>query len=133
MNWEGRSDRYFDPPDERFRTVERDPDQLIDDYQEREMKDEIFSVMTAVNEVAHQGMKSGVEIGRQESAARIKELEADKAELLASMKIIQLRANSEEPAEELDDAQRDLRHIFATATSAIAKSEKQAERVPGEV
>ena len=85
--WEGRNDRYFDPPDERCK-VERDPDQLIDDYKDREMSEfdtafgyQLKDQLAAMNAVGAQGMKSGIEIGKQESAARIKKLERALKEL----------------------------------------------------
>jgi hypothetical protein len=130
MNWEGRSDRYFDPPDERFRTVERDPDQLYDDYQERKMggfgehlkEIDLHDQIVAMNAVAAQGVKTGVEIGKQESAARIKELESVLQEF-----------------EDLDDGDESffwrppVMRLMDKVRSILARSEKQAERGTGEV
>lgn len=48
-------------------------------------------------------------------------LKALRDELVGAMKRIRQRAASDAPCEELEDAQRDLRHIFAIADAALAK------------
>lgn len=48
-------------------------------------------------------------------------LALEKAELVKALETIKMRAHSEEPAEELEDAQRDLRHIYATALAVLAR------------
>jgi hypothetical protein len=42
--------------------------------------------------------------------------------MLEALRRIEMRASSEAPCEELEDVQRDLRHIHATAVAAIAKA-----------
>jgi len=60
----------------------------------------------------------------QEYQAVVVAFEKQKAEtdrLRAALASIKARAFSDAPVEELEDAQRDLRHIYATADCAIAQ------------
>lgn len=56
--------------------------------------------------------------------AEIDRLQSLNAELVAALDKIEMRAHSDASAEELEDAQRDLRHIHATAKAALAKSKE---------
>jgi len=51
----------------------------------------------------------------------IQQLKQEKNDLLAALLRIKIRAYNEEPCEEIEDAQRDLRHVYALASSALDK------------
>jgi hypothetical protein len=53
-------------------------------------------------------------------AAENASLRADKAALVDALMLIKRRAFSDAPAEELEDVQRDLRHIHAAASKALS-------------
>jgi hypothetical protein len=59
-------------------------------------------------------------------SAEIARLRAANAALTEALKRIERRAFNEEPCEELEDAQRDLRVIYSTARAALASVEVQS-------
>lgn len=67
-------------------------------------------------------MKIEIEASALESIkAMCEHLQREREILLDAMTMIRMRATSDAQVEELEDCQRDLRHIFAMSQAAIAK------------
>jgi len=74
---------------------------------DREM--ELFEQIAGVVDAQNEAVMSGLELGREESAARIKKLEATNAELVKMLKgMIDIHAYTRDDAEAMRDAALEL-------------------------
>ena len=73
------------------------------------MRDELFKQMAWIVDAQNHAMMSGVTLAREESAARIKKLEATNAELVKMLKgMIDIHAYTRDDAEAMRDAALEL-------------------------